>query len=313
MILDFDKIYEDINKFLIVSSVDRYISLKNLTYYKVGGDANIVVNISSEDELKSLLLYINDYNKKISDKENILKYYILGNGTNVLADDKGFNGIIILIKDLLNDISLVYDNIIRVSAGASLKDLSEFALNNSLSGLEFAQGIPGGVGAAVSINAGAYDGEIKNFLISARAMNELGEIKEYNSSELNLSYRSSKISKENLIVLSAKFLLKKADYNLIKEKMDDFRQRRISKQPLNYPSCGSVFKRPEGDYAGRLIETSNLKGLKFNNAQISNKHANFIINLSNAKSEDIKTLIKMVQNEVYYRHKILLEREVRFI
>ncbi len=277
--------------------------MKNHTSFKTGGEADVYIKA---DKAENIIKAID-----ILKKENI-DYVIVGNGSNLLVSDRGIEGTVIEIGSLMNKISVDGTNI-YAEAGALLSSIASAAVENSLSGLEFASGIPGSVGGAVFMNAGAYDGEIKDVIVYADVINKDGEIVRLSKDELKLSYRSSVIGKENLIVVGAQFQLNTGNKEAIREKMADFASRRRDKQPLNYPSAGSTFKRPEGYFAGKLIEDSGLKGKKIGGAQVSEKHAGFIVNIGNAKSDDIIELIDCCIETVYNKFGVRLEPEVRFI
>lgn len=273
------------------------------TSFKTGGNADIFIKADrAENIIKAV---------KILENENI-PYFIMGNGSNLLVSDKGIEGAVIEIGSLMNNITVNGDKI-YAEAGALLSSLSAAAADNSLTGLEFASGIPGSVGGAVFMNAGAYDGEIKNVIVSARVITREGNIITLSKDELDLSYRHSVIEERGLIVIGAEFKLMPGCQDEIRKKMADFASRRREKQPLNYPSAGSTFKRPEGYFAGKLIEESGLKGKKIGGAQVSEKHAGFIINTGNAKSSDISALIDCCIETVYNKFGVVMKPEVRII
>ena len=273
------------------------------TSFKVGGNAQIFVEPKDEEALKRLLKFIN------AEKIN---YYIIGNGSNMLVSDKGYKGIIISMLKFTSP-SLIENESITISAGKTLKELTELACENSLSGLEFAYGIPGSVGGAVFMNAGAYDGEIKEVLDKVKVMDKEGNVLSLNAGELDLSYRHSNIEEKGYIVLEAKFNLKKADKSAIWEKMQELMARRIDKQPLNFPSAGSTFKRPEGYFAGKLIDDAGLRGYSIGGAKVSYKHCGFIVNADKASAEDVYALISYVRLKVKDRFGVELEPELRVL
>ncbi len=273
------------------------------TTFKVGGCCDIMVFVNSVESVRRLILCAN---------VSGLDYYILGNGSNVLFSDKGFRGAIILLGADFSDIT-VKDDVITAAAGASLQRVCRRALENSLSGMEFAYGIPGTVGGAVYMNAGAYGGEIKDIVSQVTCVNVRGEIITYKADELNFAYRSSRFSDSGEIILSADFKLQTGDSSSIKARMDELMERRKSRQPLEFPSAGSAFKRPEGTFAGLVIEQSGLKGYTVGGAQISEKHANFIINRGGATADDIMKLISDVKRTVKEKTGYELECEIRII
>ncbi len=241
-------------------------------------------------------------------------YLILGNGSNVLFRDSGYAGVVVHIgkAPALADIK-VEGNVITAGAGAMFAAVSRAAAAAGLSGLEFACGIPGSVGGAVFMNAGAYEQDVASVLRSVKSAGAGGEIKERAASELQLSYRHSVFEENGEVVLSAVFELQPADPAQIEEKMADLTRRRTEKQPLQYPSAGSFFKRPAGNFAGKLIQDSGLKGLKLGGAQVSELHAGFIINAGGATASDVIDLMKVVQETVYNDSGVMLEPEVRII
>ena len=237
-------------------------------------------------------------------------YLILGNGSNVLASDEGFSGVVIRLDGDFRRISLVDDNTIYCGAGASLASLCKFALKCGLTGLEFGWGIPGSVGGAVFMNAGAYGGEMKDVIFSVSHIDPSGGIGRIERDDLELGYRTSIYRRNNCIITGVTLKMQKGEPDEIRAKMDDFLGRRSDKQPLEYPSAGSVFKRPEGAFAGALIEQCGLKGKRHGGAQVSEKHAGFIINAGNATAHDVKSLIREVQTEVADKTGYTLECEL---
>ncbi|MBU3209354.1 UDP-N-acetylmuramate dehydrogenase [Clostridium algidicarnis] len=277
-------------------------SMKNHTYFKIGGKADILITPKTTEELISSI--------KICDDEKTL-YYIIGNGSNLLVKDGGFRGVIIKLSKL-DKITVDEDKIIALG-GAKLKDMSGCALKHNLTGFEFACGIPGSVGGAVTMNAGAYDGEMVNVVTEAVVMDKDCNIITLKNEDLELGYRTSAVMKYNYIVLSVTIKLKKADPLKIKARIDELTYRREDKQPLEYPSAGSTFKRPEGHFAGKLIEDSGLKGTVLGGAAVSEKHSGFIINKKDATAKDILDLIELVQKTVSKNFNVDLHPEVRII
>lgn len=277
--------------------------MSNHTSFKIGGKADYFITPNNINELKAVIEAC---------KQNGIYYYIIGNGSNLLVGDKGFKGAIIQIYTNMNSF-LVTETTIKAEAGIMLSKLANVALDNNLTGLEFASGIPGTLGGAVSMNAGAYGGEMKQIINKCTVINENGEIYELCNQELEFNYRKSIISKSNLIVLNAEIGLNYGDYNKIKSYMSDLNQRRKTKQPLEFPSAGSVFKRPYNNFAGKLIMDAGLKGFSIGGAQISEKHCGFIINKDNAKAQDVLDLIKYIQQVVNQKFNIWLETEIKFI
>ena len=296
--------YLEFDKFCLENKITftENESLKKHNTFKTGGAADRFILINNVEELKKVLSFL---------KENNLKYFILGKGSNLLFDDEGYRGVIISM-DNIKGLS-VDGEYITAFSGETLTKTANFALSNSLSGMEFAHGIPGSVGGGVYMNAGAYDGCISDILVSSTYMDEKGNIFEITNEDHEFSYRHSFFSDKNHIILSSKFKLKPHNADLIKEKMDDLKQRRISKQPLEFPSAGSTFKRPEGYFAGALIEQSGLRGKKIGGAMVSEKHCGFIINYDNATTNDVLQLIDYVKKTVYEKFGVNLECEVKYI
>ncbi len=277
-------------------------SMKKHTTFKTGGNADRFVYAENINDIKNLISFI---------KQNNIKSFILGKGSNVIFDDKGFEGVIISTENLKG--LSIKENYITAFSGESLCKTANFALENSLSGFEFAHGIPGSVGGGVYMNAGAYGECISDILISTDYMNFDGNIFTLENKKHEFSYRHSFFTNKNYIIISSKFKLNFSDKNKIKEKMNDLKNRRMSKQPLEFPSAGSTFKRPEGYFAGALIEQSGLKGYSIGGAMVSEKHCGFIINYNNASSNDILSLIEYVKKTVYKKFGVTLECEVKYI
>ncbi len=284
-------------------SAEREVSMKNYTSFKVGGPAELF--LSPEDAGQTAKLV------RFCEKEEI-PVFVLGKGSNLLVSDRGIKGAVIYTGKQCG-ISLVDENTVRAQSGASLAQLCTFALENSLSGLEFAYGIPGTVGGAVFMNAGAYGGEMKDVLLNSEYVSTDGTSGELDNEAMELSYRHSAYENSNLVITAASVRLAPADRNEIKSTMNDILARRKEKQPLEYPSAGSTFKRPEGNFAGALIEQCGLKGVSVGGAQVSEKHAGFIINRGGATAADILSLIKHVQARVKAQTGISLETEIRLI
>lgn len=259
------------------------------TTFKIGGNADTYIKVNTLSKLSTILKEC---------KESDVDYMILGNGSNVLVSDDGIRGAVIRLDGEFRQITLIDETTIYCGAGASLAYLCKFAHKCGLSGLEFAWGIPGTVGGAVFMNAGAYDGEMKNVVHSVSHMTSDGVIGRVEKDNLQFGYRTSVYRENNNIITGVTLKLKKGNADDIRNKMDDYLERRSSKQPLEYPSAGSVFKRPEGNYAGALIEQCGLKGKYHGGAQVSDKHAGFIINKSHASANDVKNLISEVQTVV---------------
>ena len=291
----FEKIYSE-NEIMIDENMSNHI------YFKVGGPADILVSPSSINQLLETL--------KIC-KENNIPYYIIGNGSNLLVKDGGIRGVVIKIVNL-NKIQS-RGNFIKAEAGVLLKDVSKRAVENSLTGFEFACGIPGSVGGAVFMNAGAYDGEIKNVIKEAEVIDQNGNLIFLDKEQLELGYRTSKVMKENYVVVSALFQLEEGNEEKIQGRVDELTAKREEKQPLEYPSAGSTFKRPEGYFAGKLIQDAGLKGYSIGGAAVSSKHSGFVINKGGATAKDILDLIAHIQKEVKDQFGVDLYPEVRIL
>lgn len=278
--------------------------MRNHTSFCLGGPAKLLIKPKDEETLIEILREI---------KKNNYNFYILGNCTNIIVKDKGFDGIIIKLKNKLKDLKKVSDTEIYAGAGVSLKKVSEFAMENSLTGLEFAHGIPGSLGGGVVMNAGAYDGEMKNVIKSVRLLDENFKVIEVSCQDMNFSYRHSLVQERDLIVLGATFSLSPGNKDDIREKYEEFDKRRADKQPLDLPSAGSTFKRPSGYFAGKLIDDSGLRGFTHNGAGISEKHCGFVVNKNNATAKDVLETIEIVQKVVHDKFGVNLEREVKII
>lgn len=272
------------------------------TTFKVGGPADILVYPSTYEMIKKVI---------DSCKANNVEYFLMGNGSNLIVKDGGVRGVVIKV-DRLNEIR-VSDNAVTAQCGAILSLVAKAALENSLTGLEFAAGIPGYIGGAVAMNAGAYGGEMSNVLESVLVINDENNIIELSKDELELGYRTSAILKYGYIVLETTIRLNQGNKEDIKGRMNDLALQRRTKQPLEYPSAGSTFKRPVGYFAGKLIQDAGLKGASVGGAQVSEKHSGFIINVGDASASDILNLIKQVQDEVYKQFGVELQTEVRVI
>lgn len=294
----YDKLLAIVDKNNI--KIDEY--LKEHTYTRLGGKADLFVTPTTYEEVQRIVQFA---------KQESIHFTLLGNGSNLIVRDGGIRGIVITLKNLTAITR--NDNHIIAQSGAAIIEASRAALSATLSGLEFACGIPGTVGGALFMNAGAYGGEIKDVLDYCIVVDRNGELKKRAAADLELAYRTSNIAENGDIVLEAAFHLQPGDYDDIKAVMDDLTYRRESKQPLEYPSCGSVFKRPPGYFAGKLIQDSGLQGKRIGGAEVSTKHAGFIVNKDNATADDYIALIKFVQQTVKEKFDVTLEREVKII
>ncbi|MDU1412166.1 MAG: UDP-N-acetylmuramate dehydrogenase [Clostridium sp.] len=276
--------------------------MRKHTSFKVGGPADVMVYPVNFNMVKNLISFF---------KTNNINYYVMGNGSNLIIKDGGFRGVVINLTKL-NEIT-VNDDTIIAQCGALLSLVARRALEKGLTDLEFAAGIPGSIGGAIAMNAGAYDGDMSKVVVSALVIDDNGEILELSRDELQLSYRNSIVLNKGYVVLETKLKLHHGDAEAIKAKMNDFAERRRSKQPLEYPSAGSTFKRPEGYFAGKLIQDAGLKGKSVGDAQVSEKHSGFIINKGNATAREIMELINVVQNTVFDMYGVELHTEVRIV
>lgn len=282
-------------------SVDE--PMKNHTTFKIGGPADYYICPHSTDELTQLLHLCN--------REEV-PYYIIGNGSNLLVGDKGYRGAIIQIYKNMNHVEVKETRIIA-EAGTLLSTVASKALEAGLGGLEFASGIPGTIGGAATMNAGAYGKEMKDVLQEVTIATNQGEIKTYTKRDLELGYRTSMIAKNNYIVLEAVLELYKCNPQIIKETMKDLKNKRVSKQPLEYGSAGSTFKRPEGYFAGKLIMDSGLAGKSIGDAQVSDKHCGFVINRGSATACEVRELMQFVIETVHDRFGVTLEPEIKML
>lgn len=272
------------------------------TSFKIGGAADIFISVRASAQLSAVLKMCGELN---------IPHFIIGKGSNLLVSDYGIEGAVISLLNM-NGVSVTEEEI-TCGAGAALSDVCRAALDNSLSGIEFAYGIPGSIGGAVYMNAGAYGGEISAAVSSAECLTPDGSLLKVQAKDMNFGYRKSVFKENGMTVVSTVLRLKKGDKKEIEEKMEDYISRRKSKQPLEYPSAGSFFKRPEGYFAGALIEKNGLKGATVGGAQVSCKHAGFIINRGGATCQDVKKLSRKVSDTVFSADGIRLEPEVIFI
>ena len=277
--------------------------LRHHTTFKIGGPADLFVEPTTMAELSFALHTIHEFDVPVT---------IIGCGSNILVKDGGIRGAVVSVRHM-TQIMDCNDNTLCIGSGYMLTAASEFDWENGLTGLEFAIGIPGTLGGAVFMNAGAYDGEMSHVVTAVRAVDFQGNIKEYDSSHLDFGYRHSVFHDNHEVIGEVIMTLKQGDKNAIKARMDELTEKRESKQPLEFASAGSTFKRPPGYFAGTLIEQTGLKGLSVGDAQVSHKHAGFVINTGSASAKDVLDLIAEVQRRVYDQHGVHLEPEVRMI
>lgn len=300
---DFMNKFENIHNFAkdigCICKVNEPMSLH--TTFKIGGNAKLFIEVCEEIQLSKIIKLCNESN---------VDYFILGKGSNLLVSDDGLDMVVIKLTGKFKEIQRLDENTVYCGAGLSLASLCREMENNSLSGLEFAWGIPGTVGGAAFMNAGAYGGEMKDVVYSVTHIDNQGKIGTIKGQNLNFAYRHSIYKENGFVIIGVTLKLKLDSKNLIRNRMDDYMQRRKDKQPLDFPSAGSVFKRPEGNFAGTLIEICKLKGKTIGGAQVSEKHAGFIINVGNATENDVVELIKLIQDTVKRKTGYFLEREI---
>ena len=273
------------------------------TTFRIGGPASVFVTPKSEKDLVTAIEIC---------RSQGAPYFILGNGSNLLVSDQGYDGVVVHIGSDLRDIS-VEGTEITAKTGAMLSQVAHAALAHGLTGMEFAAGIPGSLGGACMMNAGAYGGEMSQILVGVRALDDKGQIVELAADQLELGYRHSIMMEKQYVVLGARIHLEKGNPEKIQAQMDDLKEKRIAKQPLEYPSAGSTFKRPEGAFAGRLIMDAGLRGFRIGDAMVSEKHCGFVVNAGKATAEDVCGVISHVQQVVMEKYGKELEPEIRFL
>ena len=295
--------YDKLNNVIAKDSILIDEPMSRHTTFRVGGPADFFVTPKVKEEVRDVIRIC---------KEAGMPYYIIGNGSNLLVSDAGYRGVIVQIYKEMNEVKVEGD-LVKAQAGALLSGIAAKALGAELSGFEFASGIPGTIGGACVMNAGAYGGEMKDVLESVTVLTGEGKIIELGRNELELGYRTSVIAKKGYIVLGAALKLERGDGEKIKAYMDELKEKRVTKQPLEYPSAGSTFKRPEGYFAGKLIMDAGLRGYAVGDAQVSEKHCGFVINRGNATAAEILQLMKDVQERVKKQSGVTLEPEVKMI
>jgi UDP-N-acetylmuramate dehydrogenase len=295
-----------LNKNEIIEKLKDYLSCDQIltdermsahTTFRIGGTADIFIEINSEEQLKNTIKTLGG------------DFFLIGNGSNLLVSDKGIRGAVIHLSKNFNNIE-VKGNILVCKAGATLASIARTAYDNCLAGFEFAAGIPGSLGGAIVMNAGAYDSEMRNVVKSVKLMAYNGDIVTKTNDEMHFSYRHSLLKEEKFIVLEVEIELSDGDKEGIKAKMDDLAARRRDKQPLEYPSAGSTFKRPKGYFAAKLIDDAGLRGYRIGGAMVSKKHCGFVINAGNATGDDVYKLIRYVQDKVWEVSNVVIEPEV---
>lgn len=293
-------VYEFIQKIVPKEDMRQKEPLSRHTTFRVGGEAELFIRISNQEQLMCLIPFF----RKLE-----IDFFILGNGSNILAGDKGYEGVILQLGKQMSDVT-VTGNQIRAQAGASLPKVAASAWEHGLTGMEFASGIPGTIGGGIMMNAGAYGGEMAQITQSVLVMNEAGELMELDQVTMEFGYRTSVVKNRPYVVLEVTLSLKSGSREEIKAKMEELSKQRQEKQPLEYASAGSTFKRPKGHFAGKLIMDAGMGGFGIGGALVSEKHCGFVINRGNASAADILEVIKEVQDRVYERFGVILEREV---
>ncbi|MCI5511714.1 MAG: UDP-N-acetylmuramate dehydrogenase [Oliverpabstia sp.] len=294
------------NRFETILGQDRILMeepMKKHTTFRLGGPADFFLCPSDVNQIPEIIHIC---------REEGIPWFVLGNGSNLLVSDQGYRGVVIQIYKNMNQIT-VEGTRIYAQAGALLSAVSKKAMEAGLTGMEFASGIPGTLGGAAVMNAGAYGGEMKDILVSVTVLTDEGEQKVLKAEELNLGYRTSIIKERGYIVLDGVLQLQAGNRDAIKTRMEELKVQRVTKQPLEYPSAGSTFKRPEGYFAGKLIEDAGLRGYRVGGAQVSEKHCGFVINTGDATTSDVVQLIHNVQNIIWNKFKVKLEPEVKFL
>lgn len=273
------------------------------TTFRIGGEAACFVRISTQQQLVNLIPYLNRVG---------IEYFVLGNGSNLLVSDKGYSGVILQINDKFDKID-IEGTVMKVQSGALLSRTAKCALEHGLTGLEFASGIPGTIGGGVVMNAGAYEGEMQQIVESVKVLSKSGEILELDNSTMEFGYRTSIIKNRDFTVLEVTLKLKEGDRGEIQSKMNELNARRRAKQPLEFPSAGSTFKRPDGYFAGKLIMDAGLRGYSVGGAKISEKHCGFVVNAGKATATDVADVIAEVQEKVKDKFGVSLEKEIVYL
>lgn len=296
----------------VVEALQRFVPGENIrlqepmaghTTFRIGGPADCFLQIENEDQLKGVQHYLNLVG---------VPYFVLGNGSNLLVSDSGYRGIILQIGPKMSGIVVAGERIVA-QAGALLSQVAHVAMEHGLTGLEFASGIPGTVGGGVMMNAGAYDGEMSQVVTQVRVISKDGETMELDRATMEFGYRTSTIRNNSFIVTEVTFELQRGDKDVIKAKMEQLMVQRRDKQPLEYPSAGSTFKRPEGHFAGKLIADAGMKGFRIGGAEVSDKHCGFVVNTGSATAQDVRNVISEIQARVKDKFRVDLETEVVFL
>ncbi|MCT4606473.1 MAG: UDP-N-acetylmuramate dehydrogenase [Marinisporobacter sp.] len=301
--MDINNVYNRLIEKIQPEQILKNEPMKKHTSFRIGGPVDLMILPKTKEEVQGAINICKKYQ---------VDYYIIGNGSNLLVRDEGIRGVVIKLADNFNKINIMKNRVIAQS-GVLLSSLSNRLVKESFKGFEFASGIPGTLGGAVVMNAGAYGGEMKDVLVGAYVVDEKGNFIYLNKEELALDYRTSVIQEKGYVVVEAEMVFEKGEMAEIKEKIKDFTKRRTTKQPLHLPSAGSTFKRPTGYFAGKLIEDAGLKGVRVGGAQVSALHCGFVVNVGNATAEDVIHLIELVQKVVKDQFGITLETEVKIM
>jgi len=296
----------------VVQGLQKFVPQENIllqepmaghTTFRIGGPADCFVQLENEEQLRGIQRYLSMVE---------VPFFLLGNGSNLLVSDEGYRGVILQVGPKMNKVIVAGDRIIA-QAGATMAQVARAAWENGLTGLEFASGIPGTIGGGVVMNAGAYGGELCQVVTAVKVVSREGEILELDNETMEFGYRTSTIRNSGFTVIEVTFRLEQGDKDAIKAKMDDLASRRREKQPLEYPSAGSTFKRPEGHFAGQLIMEAGLRGFQIGGAKVSDKHCGFVINAGGATAKDVRAVITEVQNRVKSKFNVDLETEVIYL
>lgn len=277
--------------------------MKNHTTFEIGGPCDVMIIPENKEQVLNTLKTI---------KEHDFSYMVIGNGSNLLVSDKGLRMAIIKLGEAFSQIKIEGEKV-YAQAGAELAEVAKASIEEGLAGMEYVSGIPGNIGGAVTMNAGAYGGEMKDIVETVTCLGQDLEIRTYTNEDMHFSYRHSRVQEENLIVLEVELALEKGNQEEIDELYHSLTQRREEKQPLEYASAGSTFKRPEGYYAGKLIDDAGLRGYKHNNAMVSEKHCGFVINTGGAACDDVLYVIRHIQKEIYDKYRVKLQTEVKIL
>lgn len=294
-------IYNELSGIITDEQIKLEEPMKNHTTFRIGGPAEIFVTPGSIGEVRDIIAVC---------RKQAVPYYVMGNGSNLLVSDRGYEGVIIQIFKEMNEIRIEGDTV-AAQAGALLSAIANRALEEGLAGFEFASGIPGTLGGACIMNAGAYGGEMKDVVREVTLLTPEGEIRDVPGEQMEFGYRTSMAARTGAVILAARIRLRRGDQEAIRARMEELREKRVSKQPLEYPSAGSTFKRPEGYFAGKLIQDAGLRGFTVGKAQVSEKHCGFVVNKGQATAADVAELMRRVSDKVEEQFGVRLEPEVK--